>query len=147
MEIDLKLYEEGYVLKENEYMLKVRDAWSNAVKDSARYYPSGFMTKMNQNGSFPVGFKKWGDVFDYKLNRKDELPTYVIEEDFRMGWKIVGARFGESQNWAIMLHPNGFTIEIYMNGFIDLLKEQTCALGFLVGNYKFDASRKILIKQ
>lgn len=119
--MSMKPHTEGYVLEENEYLLKIRDYY----KDVA----TGFLTKYNKNGSIPVSFNKWGDW------NKVSLPIYIFTETYRSGWKFLGARFGESQNWAILLHPEGFTLEIYMTSFIDLCQHNTIINGEIQGEF------------
>ena len=45
----MKLYKEGYELKEDEYLLKIR-------VESERVN-TGYLAKFNQNGSMPAAFK------------------------------------------------------------------------------------------
>jgi len=92
------LYEEGYKLADNEYMLKVNCG-------------TGFITKFNQNGSMPKAFDTWGEGWKSEV----KLTTYLFEETYRKGWKINDWRFGMSQNWAEVMHPEGFTLEIYLD--------------------------------
>ena len=83
-------------LKENEYLLKVR---------SDNNTDTGFMTKYNKNGSIPVAFSQWGR----------DLPTQLHVEEFNRGWKFISYRIGVSQSWATVMHPLGFTLEIYLS--------------------------------
>lgn len=79
----------GGTLAEDEFLLKVRG-------------DTGFMTKLNQDGSIPVAFKKWTDD-----------PAVIFKEIPREGWKIVSVRAGKSQTWGRVVHPEGFILEIY----------------------------------
>ena len=73
-------------------------------------------------------------------------PIYVIKEEFREGWKIVGARYGESQTWAILLHPLEFTLEIHMDKFIELTQTISIHRGLLEGKFKYDKYNNTLIQ-
>ena len=119
---------QGDPLKEDEYLLKVDDT-------------TGFITKLNKNGTIPVAFKDWRNYYNHKAN----LDTYLHKENFSPNWHIVSCRFGESQNWAIMMHPIGFTLEIYINNFMELIKHTTIINGELQGEFKWE-NKKLLKK-
>lgn len=119
--MELRPHTEGYVLEENEYLLKIRENYNESK--------TGFLTKYNKDGSIPVAFKKWGDY------NKVSLPIYIVTETYRTGWKIFSARFGESQNWAILMHPDGYTLEIYMYKFLGICKENTIINGEIQGEF------------
>ena len=89
-ESSLKLYTEGYVLKENEYLLKIRKSNLSSVVDT------GFLSKLTQKGQLPKSFDDWGKTY----HDRTPLPTYIFEETYRSGWKLLSWRFGQSQNWA-----------------------------------------------
>lgn len=115
-------YEEGYKLAENEYLLKVRGE-------------TGFMTKFNKNGSMPVAFDTW-EQNKWNPNVKNpKLPIYIVGEIPREGWKIVNWRFGMSQNWATMMHPLGYTVEIYLQDLLEIINNSTVINGELMGEY------------
>ena len=123
----MKEYIEGYELKDGEYLLKIRD-------DS-----TGFMTKLNKNGTIPKDFKSFGIPYGCK----EELPIYVIEETYMFGWKLVSWRFGMSMNWAKLMHPLGFTVEIYLQNFLNIVNENTIINGVIQGNFKWVYSNLI----
>jgi len=104
----MKAYTDNYELKEDEYLLKIRPGRPK----------TGFLTKFNKNGTFPVAFAKWGADTEYVegvgVVIKEPLPIKVIKEEFRSGWKLDSWRYGMSQNWASVVHPKGFTVEIYL---------------------------------
>ncbi len=53
----MERFVEGRVLEENEYLLKIRPdggtRWCT--------YNTGFLTKLNKNGTVPVNFTNWND--------------------------------------------------------------------------------------
>jgi len=63
------------------------------------------------------------------------LPTYVFKETTREGWKLISWRFGQSQNWAILLHPERFTVEIYLNQFLEIMQNNTIINGEIIGKF------------
>jgi len=133
----MKDYTEEYMLKENEYLLKI-DV-DNIVND----VPIGFMTRYNQNGTIPVAFKEWGH--HYYTKGTTPLKVYVFEEVFNSGWKVLGWRWGTSQNWAVLEHPLHFGVEIYLLDFLSILKNTTIINGEIIGEYKWEA-RKLIKK-
>lgn len=124
-----KKYEPGYVLKENEYMLKIRKGSPS----------TGFLTKKNKDGSVPVAFGSWGEGY----GSTTKLPVHVFEEKFRSGWKLSSWRFGQSQNWATLIHPEGFTLEIYLDHFLDIVQENTIVEGVIQGNFMWKGNTLI----
>jgi len=137
----MKDYIEGYKLKEHEYLLKIRKKDGRWKTDD-----TGFLTKFNKDGSFPVNFKNWpGYQYDNNNQRKTDLPIYIIEENFRSGWKLFSWRFGKSRNWAVLLHPAGFTLEIHMEEFLSLTKKITIINGELQGKFKWQ--KNILVNE
>jgi hypothetical protein len=118
----MKNYTEGYQLAENEFLLKKRG-------------DNGYMTKMTQKGAFPKAFEEWGSNW---RGENPNLPVYIVEEVFREGWKINGWRFGQSRNWAELMHPLGYTVEVHMEDFLELLKEITVVNGQLQGSFKWN---------
>lgn len=121
-------FKEGDVLAEDEYLLKLRPENNNIF--------TGYLTKLNQNGSIPKAFTEWG-YSKYGVDANKILPTKVVKEEYRVGWYLIGWRFGQSQNWAVMQHPNGYLIEIYMNNLLDIIKENTLVNGQLFGRFKW----------
>ena len=126
--IKYPLYKEGDKLKDNEYLLKLRKTDKPVT---------GFMTKLNKDGTIPVKFKDW-DKWD-----EESFPIYIITEEFSNGWKIDSWRFGESRNWATMIHPNGFTVEIHLKELLNIIKEHTIVKGELKGNFYWEKSKLI----
>lgn len=132
----MKKYKEGYELKEDEYLLKIREGNPN----------TGFMTKFNKNGSMPVAFNEWGVGGSWTTEGyvpDESLPIYVIKEKFKSGWKLSSWRFGKSMNWASLIHPEGFTVEIYLQKFLDIILENEVINGELQGEFKWEYSQLI----
>jgi len=126
-----RLYKEGYVLRDHEYLLKIRDEGTPRA--------TGFLTKFTKKGEMPVAFKDWGNSYGNVAN----LPVYVVEETPRKGWKLKAWRFGMSQNWASVVHPHGFTLEIYLQQFLEVVQENTIVNGEIVGEFKWEANKLI----
>jgi hypothetical protein len=134
--IQTRKYREGEHLAENEYLLKIRKSGQ---------IDTGYMSKLNQDGSIPKNFSAWGVP--------DEEPS-VFTEEYRSGWK--GIRYGKSQNWAILMHPMGFTVEIYASqphswqnsregmSFEDILKNCVIELGILQGKFMWKKNTLLL---
>ena len=129
----MELYQEGTKLGENQYLLKIRPADKYTSE-------TGFLTKFNKDGSLPKAFKEWG-IRRYPPT--EELPIYIFEETFRKGWKLEKWRFGMSQNWATLLHPEGFTVEIHLSYFLSIVKENTIKKGEIVGEFKWEGHKLI----
>lgn len=127
----LRPYEPGYKLKENEYVLKVRNESGET--------PTGFLAKMNKDGSLQKSFVDWGTYY----GSGPVLPIYVFEEKPRNGWKLHQWRFGQSQNWATLIHPEGFTVEIYLTDFLEIVKTHEMRYGEIVGSFAWDNKRLI----
>jgi hypothetical protein len=134
-------------LADNEYMLKV---YTSPYSD--RTPPTGFLSKYTLKGEIPKPFNDWCTVWpsyhhgkhgDYKASDIKRLPITIHVEEFRTGWKIIDFRSGKSQEWAVLLHPLGFTIEVYMNDFIDLIPEIDILKGELQGEFKWQDKRLI----
>jgi hypothetical protein len=88
-----RLYEPGYQLKENEYLLKIRPAsrWHSL--------PTGFLSKLTKKGEIPKAFTEWSTERHWhggKLIIKAIEEIYVVTEDFKAGWKLIEWRFGQS---------------------------------------------------
>tara|TARA_R110000851_G_scaffold47424_2_gene115176 strand:- start:19314 stop:19730 length:417 start_codon:yes stop_codon:yes gene_type:complete len=136
----MKKYTEGYKLKENEYMLKKYTQISRHSYDKDRVYPTiGFLAKYNKDGSIPVSFGTWNN--DYKT--REPLEVYVHTEKPKRGWKLEGYRFGKSQNWARMMHPDGFILEIYLTDLLDVIKADTVVNGELEDSYMWEKNKLI----
>ncbi len=121
-------------LLEDEYIYKVDESRQVA-----------FFSKLNKNGSIPVKFGEWGNRRYYGQNTSNEpqLPIYIITEEFREGWKLVDWRFGESQNWAILMHPYGFKLEVHIKSLTDIINNTTIINGVLQGKFKWSYSKLI----
>lgn len=135
----MELYEEGYELKEDEYLFKIRYQHENV--------DTGFLTKFNQNGSIPIAFKDWGvsvywDTGDSLPSQHNRVETkmpkiYVFKEEFRSGWKLNSWRFGKSRNWVSLIHPEGFTLEIHLSKFLNIVKDNIIINGEIQGKFKW----------
>ena len=133
-----ELYKEGRKLDDNEYLLKIR-------KDSTYYEESpntGFLTKFNKNGSIPIAFDEWGKGY-HSYKSAVECPIYIFKEIPRKGWKLHHWRFGKSQNWAAVLHPKGFILEIYLSQLLDIVKENTIINGEIQGEFYWKENKLI----
>lgn len=127
----MKEYIKGYKLEEDEYLLKIRE------KDKV-----GFLTKLTQKGEIPKAFADWG-FHSYYGQSTETFPTYVFKEEFRSGWKLNKWRFGMSQNWASVIHPKGFSVEIYLSDFLEIVKTSTIMNGEIQGKFKWRENRLI----
>ena len=126
----MKDYIEGYKLKDNELLLKINN--ENPI-------PKGFLTKLTKKGEIPISFLEWGNTYKPKVN----LEIKIVEEIFKPGWKLYQWRFGMSQNWASMMHPDGYTVEIYLKQFLEIIKTHTIINGELIGEFKWDDHKLI----
>lgn len=126
---DTQNYVEGYQLAADEYLLKIR---------TTEYAVTGFLSKFNQNGTIPVKFKGWG-----RSHPQPELPILIFTEKFRSGWKLDHWRIGQSQEWASLMHPYGFTLEIYLDNFLEIVKTCTIIEGEIQGNFKWESNKLI----
>ena len=153
----MKPYEEGYKLAENEWLLKIRPT-DETVNILYRKPPTGFYAKLAKDGTLQKSFDDWGDDFEYDYSQSDlyhlnatrkvfkKLPIYVVEEKFRSGWKLHEWRFGQSQNWASLIHPDGYTLEVYLKDFLEIIKKHTLVNGELKYDlFKWDKHK--LVKQ
>lgn len=132
---DTQNYIPGYQLAEDEYLLKIRYSESSVT---------GFLTKLNQNGTVPKKFEDWG-IWKYSREPQIPLPICVFTEKFRAGWKLDHFRIGESQQWAALMHPYGFIVEIYLTDFLQIVKTNSLIEGVLQGEFKWQNNK--LIKQ
>lgn len=132
-------YTPGYVLKDNEFLLKIR--LNTGYRGQPESVSTGYITKFNKDGSMPVDFKNW-DANRWSPE-KPEIPIYIHEEEFKNGWKLHSWRFGKSQNWARLIHPDGFTLEIYLNQFLEIIANDTLVNGELQGRYKWSDHKLI----
>lgn len=128
-----EIYIPGRILAEDEYLLKIQ-------KHPHHYNDVGFLAKLNKDGSVPIRFEAW-PRYSYSSS---PTPVFVVKETFQEGWRIEGCRFGESQNWAIMLHPDGYTLEIHMIEFIKIIQTITVKDGNLIGKFKWSGYGELL---
>ena len=132
-----ELYTPDRILGEDEYLLKIREY---KVSDETA---TGFLTKLTQKYQIPKAFESWGDITifgDYTTGTRPlisttKLPIYVFKETFRSGWKLYRWRFGESQNWASLIHPEGFTVEVKLHKLLETFKVCDVIKGELQGEY------------
>jgi hypothetical protein len=135
---NMRLYTEGYKLQENEYLLKIRLSGTKSIPDA------GFLTKLTQKGALPKSFIEWGNTWDYLKSIRTPMPEIQIHtEHFRQGWKLFGWRFGKSQNWASIITPEGWTIEVYLSHFLEIIKTHTVVNGELQGEFRWEDNRLI----
>jgi len=134
----MRLYEEGYKLKDNELLLKIKKRESVYQNGTYVKCDVGFLTKFTKAGRMPSAFASWGNNV-YK--NEAPLPIYVVEETHKKGWKLLGWRFGQSQNWATLIHPEGYTVEIYLNQFLEIIKHKTLVNGEIMGEFLWDDHR------
>jgi hypothetical protein len=139
----LGTYHEAYgELLEDQWLLKLR---SDSEWDGTKWIPdafkTGFLSKLTKKGELPKSFTDWGGD-RYGAAGKD-LPVYVFQESYRTGWKLISWRFGKSQNWARMKHPEGFVVEIYLNNFLDVVKETSMDQGMILGEYKWEDNKLV----
>lgn len=120
-------YQVGYELKENEYLFKNRGG-------------TGFLSKLNKNGTIPKNFDNWNVGYGTNITK---LPIYVFEETYRSGWKLSSWRFGESQNWAEVICPEGFSLEIYLQQFLSIIQNNTIVNGEIIGEFMWKENQLI----
>lgn len=113
-------------LEKNQFMLKCVDG-------------VGFMSKHTQKGELPKSFSDWNDEECRHKDKNYSKPIiYLMEEFPREGWKISNWRFGMSQNWAVLRHPLGFTIEVYLKNLLELLRTITVVNCELQGKFYWE---------
>lgn len=137
----LGTYHEEYgELREDEWLLKIRETPSKKIWQDGRWvetkpHKTGFLSKLTKKGELPKPFVNWGGIHYGESGR--DLPIYVFKEDYRTGWELLSWRFGKSQNWATVMHPEGFTLEIYLDNFLEVIKNDTLDHGTILGEYKW----------
>lgn len=124
-------YVDGYKPLENEYLLKIR------IDDN-----TGFMSKLTMKNALHKSFEEWG-IYKYSREPQVPLPIYVIEETYRSGWELISWRIGQSQEWATVLHPFGFTVEIYLTDFLNIVKNNVIVNGKIEGEFKWEGNKLI----
>jgi hypothetical protein len=136
-------------LLEDQWLLKLRDdhayEWDEAKRKHVvkATYKTGFLTKLTKKGELPKSFESWGG--SHYGESGHSLPIYVFQENYRTGWKLISWRFGKSQNWARMKHPEGFIVEIYLDNFLDVVKETAMDQGEILDEYKW-VDNKLVMK-
>ena len=123
---------ENLVLDENQWLLKVRAG-----------NLTGFASKLTQKKVLAKTFDEWGISHWRPIEDYPKLPIYLLTETYRSGWRFVNVRCGKSQEWAILMHPLGFTLEIYLTNFIKLILKETLVNGELVGEYMWKDNKLI----
>ena len=143
----LGTYDETYgELLEDQWLLKLREdkVWNPEKRIwEEGLQKTGFLSKLTKKGELPKSFTDWGGD-RYGATGKD-LPIYVFQESYRTGWKLISWRFGKSQNWARMRHPEGFVVEIYLDNFLDVVKETAMDQGEILDEYKW-VDNKLVMK-
>lgn len=152
--MNLEIYTEDRKLLKDEFLLKVyQETWNRGLKHQENNLV-GFMTKLTQKKEIPKSFLEWKRVNNYapydkihgsKIIGYEDLPIYVIKEEFRSGWIITNFRPGMSQNWAVVKHPMGFHLEIYLEKLVDIIAENSIINGEIIGEFKWED--KTLIKK
>lgn len=142
----LGTYDETYGdLLEDQWLLKLREDDVRELDGKKWVFKgtrkTGFFSKLTQKGAIPKPFAEWGGTRHGESGK--DLPVYVFQETYRTGWKLLSWRFGQSQNWAVMRHPEGFTLEIYLNNFLDVVKETAMDQGVIAGAYKWENNKLI----
>lgn len=109
----------GQPLEEDQYLLKLKGG-------------KAFLTKLNKNGTIPLKFQQWCNS-----------EIYIFTEYYRSGWKWHFFRGGESQDWAVMMHPEGFTLEIYLDNLMEIIPKIDVIKGELIGKFKWEKNKLI----
>lgn len=120
-------------LLEGEWLLKLREGNPK----------TGFLSKLTQKGELPVKFKDWGKSWDPLTGNytSGNIPIYVWQETYRSGWKLKSWRIGKSQEWAVVQHPEGFLLEIYLDDFLRIVLNETIDQGVIIGEFKWDSNK------
>lgn len=145
----LPLYEPGYILDPDEFVLKVQGVIQPPGRNRVRNSPTGFLCKLKKDHTLMKSFQEWAEPdygYHYSNPTKEKqfkLPIYVFKEDFNEGWELKEWRFGQSQNWATLVHPFGFTVEIYLEQFLEIVKNCDIEKGKLIGSFKWQDKKLI----
>jgi hypothetical protein len=143
----LGTYDETYgELLEDQWLLKLREdkVWNPEKRIwEEGLQKTGFLSKLTKKGELPKSFESWGG--SHYGESGHSLPIYVFQENYRTGWKLISWRFGKSQNWARMKHPEGFIVEIYLDNFLDVVKETAMDQGEILDEYKW-VDNKLVMK-
>lgn len=128
----MKPYVIGQTLEQDEYVLKLRGARSN------NEFPTGFMSKLTKKNELMKSFEDWG-----KSYHESDPEIFVYKETFKTGWRLESWRFGESRNWARMIHPDGFALEIHLENFLTLVHNYTITNGVIDGIFKWEDKKLV----
>ncbi len=162
---------DDFKLADSEYLLKVRlgddpeknfehynkmaqkpkdpnvEMWKKYAADIRRdidndacttYASTGFMTKLTKKGEFPVAFGKWND--HDKVNGKK---AFIIKEKFQTGWRFDSFRRGQSQDWATLVHPLGFKVDVYGDVMEQIIKDYNILKGLIEGSFMWEPYKLI----
>jgi hypothetical protein len=135
----LGTYDESYSpLLEDQWLLKIREGNPK----------TGFLSKLTKKGEIPVKFNEWASTQTYNTETRKwdvsyNTTVYVWQESYRSGWTLKNWRIGKSQEWAVMQHPEGFLLEIYLSNFLEVSLKDTADFGVLRGEYKWEDNKLI----
>lgn len=132
----MREYIPGEKLNVSEYLLKIRP--NDNIRTS---YPTGFLSKLTKKGELQKSFDEWPAYWN--IRNVEKLPVYIVSQNFVSGWKLIHWRFGQSQNWASLLHPDGYTLEVYLDDFLDTLKNNTIVNGEILGEFRWEKNKLI----
>lgn len=136
-------------LKENEYLLKIRNEaeWTTWEGKVIPAHQTGFLTKLTKaDKRLPKKFEEWGVRYNQELKAKeDTIPdTWIVEQNFQKGWKVDTYRRGTSADWTVVLHPEGYSLEIKTQNFMDLVGKITITKGLIKEALKWDNGELVL---
>jgi hypothetical protein len=123
-----ELLEDQWLLKLREDTVSERNGKDLVIKET---FKTGFLTKLTQKGKVPVKFEDWGKTY----TNRTPLPTFVWQESFRAGWKL--------KSWRIIKSPEGFTLEIYLTNFLEIVLNESLDQGVIVGKFKWENNKLI----
>jgi len=114
-------------LAENEYVLKIDERYNGKI---------GFLTKLNKGNKLPPKlFLDWGGTRWEKV----ELETWIVEQNLCKGWQVADDyRRGESQDWIVVIHPDGYKLEITTCNFMELLQGISVIKGKITQALRWD---------
>lgn len=130
-----RLYKVGELLAEDEFLLKTVTTSYGKYK-----FFKGFLTKLTQKNEVPKSLLNWHTKDPITHN---PVEIFIVKETFKSGWKINDYRPGQSQNWAELIHPDGYTIEIYLDDFFKIIKENNVLGGEIIGKFKWNNHKLI----
>jgi len=122
------------MLEDNEWLIKVEPDYTQEDNNEG-FYAAGFLAKYNKDGTVPQNFKNW---------RGEDKGIH--KEDFNKGWKLFSIRAGKSQDWVVLIHPLGFTLEVRAYDFLeDVLPKITIVKGEILEACRWEG-KKITIE-